>query len=253
MARLAAAPDRADAMRWASMLRTVRAGWDDASRAAFWAWLDGANDSAGGFSLRGFIDRIREDAATHVGRPAGAAAGTAAATAPAPPAARTLGAVLHAWTVDEFLVPAPGDDSPRDLVRGARVFREAMCIQCHRAGGDGGANGPDLTGVAGRFTRGDLLRAILEPSAAVSDQWQDSAITLRDGSVVVGRVIGQDAATLTVSTNPLGNERETVARADIERTDPVPTSGMPAGLLDARTRAEVLDLLAYLEAGGRGG
>jgi hypothetical protein len=56
-----------------------------------------------------------------------------------------------------------------------------------------------------------------------------------------------------VSTNPLGNERETVARADIERTDPVPTSGMPAGLLDARTRAEVLDLLAYLEAGGRGG
>jgi hypothetical protein len=71
--------------------------------------------------------------------------------------------------------------------------------------------------------------------------------------VVVGRVVGQDAATLTVSTNPLGNERETVARADIERTDPVPTSGMPAGLLDARTRAEVLDLLAYLEAGGRGG
>ena len=28
---------------------------------------------------------------------------------------------------------------------------------------------------------------------------------------------------------------------------------VPAGLLDARTRAEVLDLLAYLEAGGRGG
>jgi hypothetical protein len=33
----------------------------------------------------------------------------------------------------------------------------------------------------------------------------------------------------------------------------VPTSSMPGGLLGARSRAEILDLLAYLEAGGRGG
>jgi putative heme-binding domain-containing protein len=91
------------------------------------------------------------------------------------------------------------------------------------------------------------------PSADVSDQYRDSAIVLKDGSLVVGRIVGQDASTLTVSINPLGPERENVQRADIERIDGVPTSSMPGGLLDSRTRDEVLDLLAYLEAGGRGG
>ena len=251
MQRLRGATDRADAMRWATMLRNVRVGWTDELRAALFAWLDSADDSAGGFSLRGFLDRIREDAGTHVHRPAGAA--VAAAKASPAAAARSTGAALHAWTVDELADSRPGDGSARDLARGARVFAESLCIQCHRVGGTGGGNGPDLTGVGGRFARRDLLKAILVPSADVSDQYRDSAIVLKDGSLVVGRIVGQDASTLTVSINPLGPERENVQRADIERIDGVPTSSMPGGLLDSRTRDEVLDLLAYLEAGGRGG
>jgi len=251
MQRLRGATDRADAMRWATMLRNVKVGWTDELRAALFAWLDSADDSAGGFSLRGFLDRIREDAGTHVHRPAGAA--VAAAKASPAAAARSTGAALHAWTVEELADSRPGDGSARDLARGARVFAESLCIQCHRVGGTGGGNGPDLTGVGGRFARRDLLKAILVPSADVSDQYRDSAIVLKDGSLVVGRIVGQDASTLTVSINPLGPERETVQRADIERIDGVPTSSMPGGLLDSRTRDEVLDLLAYLEAGGRGG
>ena len=251
MRRLRAAKDRADAMRWATMLRTVEQGWNDELRAELWAWLDSANDAAGGFSLRGFLDRIREDARGSVHRPAGAVV-AAPAAAPAQPI-RTSGATLHAWTVDELAEPRPGDASERDLARGARVFAEAMCIQCHRIAGSGGGNGPDLTGVGGRFARRDLLKAILAPSADVSDQYRDSAIALKDGSLVVGRIVGQDADTLTVSTNPLGPDRETVRRADIDRIDPVPTSSMPSGLLDARTRDEVLDLLAYIEGCARGG
>lgn len=215
MRRLAAARDRADAIRWAAMLRTVRSGWDDASRAAYWSWLDRADDAAGGFSLRGFLDRMREDALAAVGRP---------------------------------LKPA----GAADPARGARIFRESLCIQCHRVRGEGGANGPDLTGVAGRFSRADLLRAILEPNDAVSDQWRDSAVTLRDGSMVVGRVVGQDDVSLTLSTDPLGDARERVARTDIERIERLTTSSMPPGLLGARSREEILDLLAYLEGGGSG-
>jgi putative heme-binding domain-containing protein len=269
LARLERASDRADAMRWATMLRMVRTGWSDPQRARLWAWLDRADDRSGGFSLRGFLDRIREDAARNVGRPAagaaeadaarGAVAGAPseadAATGPSMPAraarpAAPTSATLHAWTVEELAAPQPGDDGARDLARGARIYAESMCIQCHRFAGSGGANGPDLSGVGRRFARADLLRAILAPNADVSDQYRDSMITLADGEVVVGRIVEQDAAAVTVSTNPLGPERTRVPRPDIASIEQLTTSSMPQGLLDARTRAEVLDLLAYLERGG---
>jgi hypothetical protein len=253
MARLDAAADRADAMRWATMLRTVDAGWTDELRARYWRWLDAANDAAGGFSLRGFMDHVKQDAEKHVHRPAGSAApapaspGVSAAAAPARPA--PTGAAIHAWTVDELAAAIPSDAGARDRAHGAQLFRECMCIQCHRFAGEGGANGPDLTGVAARFSRRDLLQSIIEPSAVVSDQWRDTAITLKDGSLVVGRIVGQDAETLDVATNPLGPDRERVKRADIDHTEQVTTSSMPTGLLNARNRAEIMDLVSYLEAG----
>lgn len=264
LARLESAADRADALRWASMLRTVRSGWTDAQRARLWAWLDRVDDRAGGFSLRGFLDRVREDALAAVGRPASVvargsadatsgspatepdAAGPGPSPAPIPPATATL----RAWTVEELAAPQPGDDGPRDLARGARIYSESMCVQCHRFAGIGGANGPDLTGVGARFARADLLRAILLPNSDVSDQYRDSVVTRTDGDVVVGRIVAQDAESVTVSTNPLGPERERIPRADVAKVEALPTSSMPHGLLDARTRAEVLDLLAYLERGG---
>ena len=153
MARLDAAADRADALRWATMLRTVDAGWTEELRAHYWRWLDAANDSAGGFSLRGFIDHVKQDAEKHVHRPAGSAA-PAPATAAAP-AARPAptGAAIHSWTVEELVAALPSDAGARDRARGAQLFRECMCIQCHRFAGEGGANGPDLTGVGARFSR----------------------------------------------------------------------------------------------------
>ena len=272
MARMATAPDRATAMRYATMLRTVPAalpgGWTEALRAQYWAWLNAADDRAGGFSLRGFVDQIKRDAQEHVGPPpasaapqaAGAApgaptgaggagpagtAGTAAGAAP-PPAAAT--ATMHVWTVAELDAAQPSD-GPRDVARGARIFREATCILCHRFAGEGGSTGPDLTGVGSRFTRADLVRSIVEPSAVISDQYRDSMIQLKDGGLVVGRIVADLPAALEVRTNPLTEDRERVEKKDVASISPLDTSSMPAGLLNSRTRQEVLDLLAYLEAG----
>ena len=80
----------------------------------------------------------------------------------------------------------------------------------------------------------------------------DANHTAKNLAGVVGRIVGQDADTLDVSTNPLGPDRERVRRADIDRTELVTTSSMPVGLLNARTRAEIMDLLSYLEAGAAG-
>ncbi|MFM9170503.1 MAG: family 16 glycoside hydrolase [Phycisphaerales bacterium] len=254
--RMEHARTRAEALRWATMLRAVDAGWTDAQRARLWTALDRLDDQAGGFSLGGFIARIREDASKAVGRPAAAANGDAPDAAPDPSASPTPApspVVLRTWTVDELATALPEDGEARDLARGARVFAETTCVRCHRFDGQGGATGPDLTGVGGRFTRRDLLRAILEPSADVSDQYRDSAIVRTDGDTVIGRIVGQDAESITVGVDPYGPATVRIPRADVASIEPVPTSSMPGGLLGARTRAEILDLLAYLEAGGRGG
>ncbi|MFM8697938.1 MAG: c-type cytochrome, partial [Phycisphaerales bacterium] len=238
--RMEHARTRAEALRWATMLRAVDAGWTDMQRARLWTALDRLDDQSGGFSLGGFIARIREDASKAVGRPAAAANGDAPDAAPDPSASPTPApspVVLRTWTVDELATALPEDGEARDLARGARVFAETTCVRCHRFGGQGGATGPDLTGVGGRFTRRDLLRAILEPSADVSDQYRDSAIVRTDGDSVIGRIVGQDAESITVGVDPYGPATVRIPRADVASIEPVPTSSMPGGLLGARTRA----------------
>jgi len=269
--RLDAAVDRADALRWATMVRMLEEGWTEPLRERYWRWLDAADAVAGGMSLGGFIEAIRNDATTHVRRPQSSPerAPREIAIQAAPPS--TTARVVHAWTVADLLedsdraVPSGGSentvDAPpsnaatsgtdiRDLARGARIYREASCILCHRFAGDGAATGPDLTGVGSRFGRADLLRAILEPNAAVSDQYRDSLVTTVEGDVFVGRIVADAPEFIEIRTNPMGFERERIERAKIASIELLETSSMPPGLLDARSRDEILDLLEYLESGG---
>lgn len=253
--RLDAATDRADALRWAAMARTLNEGWTEPLRERYWRWLDAADAIAGGMSLGGFIEAIRNDASTHVRRPIVSPTRVPRdPAAAARPPSSTTARVLRAWTVADLIDEQPDPEAgahARDLARGARIYREASCILCHRFEGEGNATGPDLTGAGARFGRLDLLRAILEPNAAISDQYRDSIVTTTEGEVVVGRIVVSLPEHIEIRTNPMGFERELIKRSDIGRIEPLETSSMPTGLLNARTREEILDLLAYLESGGR--
>ena len=55
-----------------------------------------------------------------------------------------------------------------DASDGRAVF-EQECAKCHRFGGMGKDFGPDLTTVANRFTRKDLVEAVLYPSKTISE------------------------------------------------------------------------------------
>ena len=61
------------------------------------------------------------------------------------------------------------------------MFAAANCYACHHFAGDGGAVGPDLTGLAGRFSPRDILESVLEPSKVISDQYAASVITTTTG------------------------------------------------------------------------
>ncbi len=161
---------------------------------------------------------------------------------------------VRRWTVDDLNDSLASVGRQRDFERGRRMFTVARCIACHRVGNRGGVTGPDLTSVSGRFSRRDLLTSIVEPSKVIAEKYRGVTLVMFDGRVFTGQVLASDyrSGSLTVVTDPLApDKRTTVQKRDIETQQPSPISPMPQGLLDTLSEGEILDLLAWILAGGR--
>jgi putative heme-binding domain-containing protein len=131
------------------------------------------------------------------------------------------------------------------------MFSQAACFKCHRFAGQGGIVGPDLTGAGRRFNDLNLLEALVEPSKVVSDQYEATTFILESGKAVTGRIVNLAGDNYLVSENMLDPGKLTpVSVNEIEESLPSKVSMMPNGLLDTLTQEEILDLVAYLRAGG---
>ncbi len=138
----------------------------------------------------------------------------------------------------------------RNFGRGRDVFYEAQCSACHRYGDQGGAIGPDLTAVATRFKRQDLLESMTEPSKVLSEQYMNTAIETAEGQLIIGRVVEETPEKGVIRPNPLEETTVTISKADIEARAPSKLSPMPVGLLNTFSKDDILDLLAYMESLG---
>ena len=135
----------------------------------------------------------------------------------------------------------------RDYDRGRALFAAAKCFACHRCNDEGGGVGPDLTGVAGRFSTKDLLESIIVPSKTISDQYESVTIATSDGRVVTGRIVNLHGDNLMINPDMLDpNNMVNVPRSKIEDMKRSPVSMMPVGLLNTLHKDEILDLVAYL-------
>jgi putative heme-binding domain-containing protein len=111
--------------------------------------------------------------------------------------------------------------------------------------------GPDLTGLAGRFSPRDILESVLEPDKVISDQYAASIIVTTDGKVITGRLTNFSGDKITINTDMLDpNATEEVKRSEIEQLEKATTSMMPSGLLNTLTEDELLDLMAFLLSRG---
>lgn len=128
-----------------------------------------------------------------------------------------------------------------DLSAGRLLFLRT-CGNCHRLYGDGGQQGPDLTG-AGRHDLGYLLENMVDPSAVVNRDWRLVIVTLGDGRVLSGVTVDHTDRALTLLTP---QERLTIPTDEIEHINQTDRSPMPDGLLDQLTEQQIRDLVAYL-------
>jgi len=137
----------------------------------------------------------------------------------------------------------------RSFEGGRDSYAKSTCIACHRIGDAGGATGPDLTSTASRFGVADMLDAILEPSKTISDQYRDVELRTLDGDLLVGRIESEKGGSIRLRRAP-SDEIVDIDESSVEMRRPYPLSRMPSGLLDTLDEAAVLDLFAYLRAGG---
>ena len=260
VALLESAPTQEEQMEYGRALRVLKTGWSPDLRLKFFSWLGRTGDFKGGPSLGGFLKMIRTDAEANLSPADRAALGPVLDDAPKPnatPAATTAASIpprafVKAWTLDE-VVPVVDErlHSRRDFDKGRALFGAASCSACHRYNDVGGAVGPDLSAVAGRFSARDLLESIVLPSKVISDQYGAVVIETSDGKVVTGRIMNLHGDNLTINTNMLDPSAQVnVDVRKIEENRPSTVSMMPEGLLSTLNEDEVADLVAFLLSRG---
>ena len=127
----------------------------------------------------------------------------------------------------------------------------ASCSDCHRFAGTGKAFGPTLDGVGKRFSRADLLEAIIHPSRAIPETYATVSVTMKSGDIFAGRLLSRDPEGIFLAENPFDPEKVTRLEAvAIEREVPSPVSPMPPALLNSLNEEELKDLVSYLLSDG---
>ncbi len=256
IAILESAPTQEEQISYAQNLRFLKNGWTPELRERYFKWICmRAPTYKGGAGFGAFMKNIREDALRSVPEDAKAALQPILDAKPdvkTPQFTYTARDVVKNWTVADIdPLLAVGLEGGRNFENGRNLFGVVACFSCHRFGSEGGAIGPDLTSVAGKYSPRDLLTNIIEPSKEISDQYGQIEITMTDGNKKYGRIMNLSGDTIMLNVNMMDpNAIENVDRSKIKSMEQSKTSMMPPGLLNTCSDKDILDLLAYLLSKG---
>ena len=244
-----------DAVFYAQRLARVSEGWTVETRETFFDSLLAARSYQGGKLLSESLQHIHEDAIAtltdaekeHLKLRLEKLSITAEEV-DAPELAPA--ALVKQWTWEELEAELPRSRHGRSWEQGRAALAKAQCVKCHRVSEQGSSTGPDLTYVGRRFDERALLESIVQPSKVIDEKYRLSTYLLDSGKVITGRPIGVSATVITIQTDSLRSETVALKRAEIEQTSPASLSPMPSGLMNVLKLDEILDVVAYLKAGG---
>jgi len=130
-----------------------------------------------------------------------------------------------------------------DVEQGRRLFERLACAKCH---GGRRALGPDLTGVAKRFSPDDLFASIVEPNRDISPRYQTTSIETKAGKVFTGLIVYESVDGLLL--RDAEHQTYRIEATDIESKHLQRNSLMPAGLLKDTQPEELAHLYKYLQS-----
>lgn len=132
-----------------------------------------------------------------------------------------------------------------DVASGARIFdKPGTCITCHKISGKGKEVGPDLSEIGSKLSREAMYVSILNPSAAISHNYESYILVTDRGRTVTGLLISKTEESVTLRTKE-GLDRK-VATESIEELVKQKISLMPQDLQKLLTAEQLVDLVEYL-------
>ena len=254
VALLESAQTQEEQIEYARALRMLKTGWTPSLRKTYFEWLAKAVNYKGGASFGLFVQGIKKDAIATLSDDEKVAFKDVLEAKPGTPSTLIRAMprpLVKEWKMEELLAAVEPGLTGRSFDRGRQMFATANCFACHRFDNEGGAIGPDLSSLAGRFSLRDILESILEPSKVVSDQYAAVTVVTLDGRILTGRIVNARGDSFVLNTNMLDpNALENVDRKQIDEQFPARTSMMPTGLINSLNEDEILDLLAYVVSRG---
>lgn len=129
---------------------------------------------------------------------------------------------------------------------GRKIFLEkpeVSCVRCHKAGGEGGEVGPDLSGIGSRHDRQYLLEGIVFPNKQIAAGYESLLITLTSGVVYAGIVKSEDDESIKLNSPEDG--LVTIKKSEIKSRERA-LSAMPEEFRQVLSKRELRDLIEFL-------
>jgi putative heme-binding domain-containing protein len=158
------------------------------------------------------------------------------------------------WKVEDLAVAVEEMEGHggRNFGNARQIFTVAACVSCHKLGGAGQEIGPDLTKLDEKWKSLDVLKELIDPSARINEKYQTFVFQTDSGETITALVLSDTPDTVKVIENPLVKAQPIeLKKSEITARKKSDVSIMPKGLLDKLTREEILDLIAYVIAGGK--
>jgi putative heme-binding domain-containing protein len=167
-----------------------------------------------------------------------------------------------AFFMGAFAVPTVAAAQPTDRIEAYRQFaiehpgnanageqlflsdKNLVCTNCHRITGVE-KSGPNLDGIADKYSRRELIDQILRPSASIKPGYEQSIVLTTDGHTYTGRINRVQKSMIKLID--VENKLIDVQRPDIEEIRESTLSLMPDNLPFMVSPQQFSDLIAYLE------
>ncbi|HSF54882.1 MAG TPA: PQQ-dependent sugar dehydrogenase [Algoriphagus sp.] len=136
--------------------------------------------------------------------------------------------------------------SSASLENGKQLFAIRACSACHGVDGTTDLIGPNLKGSGKEFSQEEFLEEIKEPSKRIKPGMIATRIALKDGKVLLGRIVYTDANQVSIML--VGNQIVKVAKEEILSSEEELKSLMYENLLAGLSEEEIKNLLNYLSS-----
>ncbi len=133
-----------------------------------------------------------------------------------------------------------------DPAKGAALFRKETigCFKCHQVNGEGTDFGPALSEIGTKLGKDALYESILDPSAGISFGYEAWQLNLKNGEEAYGLISSETADEISLKT--LGGIITRYKKSDVLSRVKQKLSIMPAGLQQAMSTQDLVDLVEYL-------